>query len=164
MQFNVKDSYPSITRNPRYCKDFSKEPFRHKQCWIKNYQAWQNNEAWKKKSTDSCFDVTTRSYGGAETCELVAIYTLNKLENITAKDDIGLYHDPGLILLRELNEQQTDEIRKNTIKVFNTIGFQIEIETNIHENYFLDVTFNFRSETYCPYKKSNGKLNFNRPT
>ena len=35
----------------------------------------------------------------------------------------------------------TDEIRKN-IKVFETIGFQIEIETNLHEVNFLDITFN----------------------
>ena len=61
------------------------------------------------------------SYDGAETYELVAIYTLTKLENITSKDDIGLYRDTGLILLRELNGQQTDKIRKNTIKVFNAI-------------------------------------------
>ena len=103
------------------------------------------------------------SYDGAERYELVAIYTLVKLENITSKDDIGLYRDTGLILLRELNGQQTDKIGKNTIKVFNAIEFQIEIETNVHEVNFLDITFNLRSGT-CPYKKSNGKLNFNHPT
>ena len=69
-----------------------------------------NNEAWEKKSTDSCFDVTLGSYDVAEICELVVIYTLSKLENITSKDDIGLYRDDGLILLRELNGQQTDKI------------------------------------------------------
>ena len=65
------------------------------------------------------------SYDGAEICELVGIYTLSKLKNITFKDDIGLYRDDGLILLRELNGQQTDKIRKN-IKVFKSIGFQIQ--------------------------------------
>ena len=29
------------------------------------------NKAWKKKSTDSCFDVTMGSYDGADNCELV---------------------------------------------------------------------------------------------
>ena len=35
------------------------------------------------------------------------------LENITSKDDIGLYRDDGLILLRELNGQQTNKIKSS---------------------------------------------------
>ena len=92
------------------------------------------------------------SYDGAEICELVGIYTLSKLKNIISKDDIGLYRDGGLILLRELNGQQTNKMRKNIIKVFISIGFQIEIETNLYEVNFL------RSGTYRPYKKPNDKL------
>ena len=57
--------------------------------------------------------------------ELVRIYTVSKLENITFKSDIKIYCEDGLILLRELNGQQTDKIRKSTIKAFKTIGFQI---------------------------------------
>ena len=98
------------------------------------------------------------SYNGAEICELVGIYTLSKLKNITSKDDIGLYRDYSLILLRELNGQQTDKIRKNIIKVFKSIGFQIKIKTNLHEVNFHDITFNLRSGTYLPYKKPNDKL------
>ena len=104
------------------------------------------------------FDVTMGSYDGPEICELVGIYTLSKLKNITSKGDIGLYRDDGLILLRELNGQQTDKIRKAIIKVFKSIGFQIEIETNLHEVNFLDITFNLRCGTYRPYKKPNDKL------
>ena len=63
------------------------------------------------------------SYDDAEICELVGIYTLSKLKNTTSKDDIGLYRDDGLILLRELNGRQTDKIRKNIIKIFKSIGF-----------------------------------------
>ena len=40
------------------------------------------------------------SYDGAEICELVVIYTLSKLKNLTSKDGIGLYHDDGLILFK----------------------------------------------------------------
>ena len=32
------------------------------------------NETWKKKSTESCFDVTVGSFDGAEICELVGLY------------------------------------------------------------------------------------------
>ena len=52
------------------------------------------------------------TYDGAEICELVGIYTLSKLKNITDKDDIELYRDDALIALRELNGQQTGKITK----------------------------------------------------
>ena len=84
--------------------------------------------------------------------------TLSKLENITSKDDIRLYRDDGLILLRELDRQQTENIRKNIMEVFKTIRFQTEIKTNLHEVNFLDMTFNLRSGKYCSCKKPNCKL------
>ena len=98
------------------------------------------------------------SYDSAEICEVVGIYSLSKLENITSKDDIRLYRDDGLILLRELDRQQTENIRKNIMKVFKTIRFQTEIKTNLHDVNFLDMTFNLRSDKYCSCKKPNGKL------
>ena len=52
------------------------------------------------------------TYDGAEICELVGIYTLSKLKNITCKDDTKTYRDDGLIVLRELNGQQTGKITK----------------------------------------------------
>ena len=38
------------------------------------------------------------------------------------------------------------------------LGFQIEIETNLKEVNFLDVTFNLNSGLYKPYKKPNDQL------
>ena len=35
---------------------------------------FSNNESWKKKQTESCFDVTMESFDGAEVCKLVGIY------------------------------------------------------------------------------------------
>ena len=61
------------------------------------------NEAWKKKSTDSCFDVTMGSYDGAEICELVGIFISKSLEDKIDKQGIGLYRDDGLMILRNVN-------------------------------------------------------------
>ena len=36
------------------------------------------NETWKKKSTESCFDVTIGSFDGAEICKLVGLYIQSK--------------------------------------------------------------------------------------
>ena len=104
-----------------------------------------NDEAWKKKDTDSSFDVTMGSFDGAELCELIGIYIQSLLTDsieLITKENIGLYRDDGLILLRNINSQQTDRLRKRIIKKFQSIGFKIEIVTNLQEADFLDVTFN----------------------
>ena len=54
--------------------------------------------------------------------------------------------------LRNLNGQQTSEIRKNITGVFQDIGFSLEIESNLKEADFLDYG------TYRPYKKPNDSL------
>ena len=69
---------------------------------------FNNGETWKKKVSDSPFDVTMGSYDGAEICELVDIYILSHLTTFIGKNDVGLYRDDGLIILRQLNGQQTE--------------------------------------------------------
>ena len=48
--------------------------------------------------------------------------------------------------------------RKTIIKIFKDIGFSIDIQTNLKEVDFLDVTLNLQNGTYRPYKKANDKL------
>ena len=108
--------------------------------------------------TDSCFDVTVGSYNGAEICELVGIYLLFLVANISDKSNSGLYRDDGFILLRNVNRQNVDRIRKNVIKIFKEVGFKIEIKTNLKIVDFLDVTFNLANDTYRPYKNPNDPL------
>ena len=48
------------------------------------------NEPWKKKDSDSCFDVTIGSYDGAELCEFIVIYLLSQLCTITSKNEKSL--------------------------------------------------------------------------
>ena len=48
--------------------------------------------------------------------------------------------------------------RKTTIKIFKDIGFSIDIQTNLKEVDFLDVTLNLQNGTYRPYKKPDDKL------
>ena len=115
-------------------------------------------EPWEKKNTDSYFDVTMGSYDGAEICESVGIYLLLLLANIIDKNNSGLYHDDGLILLRNVNKQNMDRIRKNVLKIFKEVGFKIEIKTNLKIVNFLDVIFNLTNGTYRPYKKPNDFL------
>ena len=119
---------------------------------------YNNNEPWKKKNTESCFDVTMGSFDGAEICELVGIHILSLLSNKLDKQSTGLYRDDGLVLLRNTSKQKTDRIRKDIIEIFKNAGFKIEIKTNLHIVDFLDVTFNLLDGTYKPYKKPNDQL------
>ena len=61
---------------------------------------YHEDEAWKKKESQCCFDVTMGSKDGAEICELTGIYILSQLSNLLPQERIGLYRDDGLILLR----------------------------------------------------------------
>ena len=109
---------------------------------------FSNNEAWKKKQTESCFDVTMGSFDGAEVCELVGIYILCFLAKLINKKDCGLYRDDGLLILRNVNGQQIDRMCKKIIKTFKDINFAIDVETNLKIVDFLDITFNLNNDTY----------------
>ena len=82
------------------------------------------------------------SFDGAEICELVGLYIQSKLEKILPKSDFGLYRDDGLALLRYLNGQETEKVRKNIVRVFKDIVCSLGIETNLKEVDFLDVSLN----------------------
>ena len=90
------------------------------------------------------------SFDGAEICELVGLHIQSNLENILPKTNFGLYRDHELILLRNLNGQQMDKKRKTIIKIFKDIGFSIDIQTNLKEVDFLDVTLNLQNGAYRP--------------
>ena len=134
----MTEFYPSITESildtatsfARQHTNISNENLRIiKHC--RKSLLYNNQEPWKKKITDSCFDVTMGSYDGAEICELVGIYLLFLLANVIDKNNSDLYRDDGLILLRNVNRQNMDQIRKNVMKIFKEVGFKIEIRANL---------------------------------
>ena len=51
---------------------------------------------------DGLFNVTVGAYDGAEVCELVGIFSLDKI-SVKYKNSIGLYHDNGLSVFKKLN-------------------------------------------------------------
>ena len=165
IQLDIKEFYPSITKKSlnnaiTFVVNYipvSKEDIRIKKHCRKSL-LFCGNEAWKKKDADTTFDVTMGSYDGAELCKLIGIYIQSLLTNILSKDNMGLYRDDGLFILRKINKQQADRVRKKIISIFKNIDFKIEIVTNLTEVDFLDVTFNLENNTYRPYKKPNDKL------
>ena len=99
-----------------------------------------------------------RTYDQAEIYELVGIYILSRLSTIIDKNNNGFYRDHALLVLRNVNGQQIDRVRKNVIKLFKDIGLLIDIETNLKIVNSLDKTFKLSNGTFKPYKKPDDSL------
>ena len=122
IQLDIKEFYPSITEETsnkaldfaeNYTK-ISKEDIRLIYHCRKSLLFF-NDEAWKKKDTDSSFDVIMGSFDGAEVCELIGIYIQSLLTGSIEliKENIGLYRDDGLILLRNIKSTNRQITKKN---------------------------------------------------
>ena len=61
-------------------------------------------------------------YGGADICELVGTYILNKLKNITNKENIGLYRDDGLGIFQNIPKTEIERKKKQIVKVLKDCG------------------------------------------
>ena len=96
IKFDITEPYPSITEKilvkallfaKRY-HDISNDNTRLiKHC--RKSLLFSNNETWKRKQTESCFDVTMGNFDGAKVCKLVGIYILCLLPKLINKKDCG---------------------------------------------------------------------------
>ena len=109
ISFDVVEFYLSITEDLLKCAlDFASNYITisaedcHYDIIIHAKQSLLFNDetSWQKRNSNTLFDVTMRSYDGAETCELVGCYLLSQLTQIP-KIDIGLYCDDGLVVLNQ---------------------------------------------------------------
>ena len=55
------------------------------------------------------------SYDDAELCELIGVYINSLLEGTLEKDQISLYQDNELTILRNINIQQRNKIRSKIV-------------------------------------------------
>ena len=110
-----------------------------------------NDEPWVKKTGDKDFDVTMGCNDGAELCETVGIYMLNKLSNIINRENIVLYCDDGLGICQNMSKTEVEQLNKKIVKIFKESGLSITIECNLKSVDFLDVTFDLVNNTYKPY-------------
>ena len=58
------------------------------------------------------FDVAMRAYDGAEVCELVGTFLLEKISETYNEGDIGLHRDDGLAVFRSKSSTQLEKIKK----------------------------------------------------
>ena len=94
------------------------------------------------------------SFDGAEVCELVGLYLLNKIKPLLGSNNIGLYRDDGLAIVHTPNAPKVDRLWKY-ISLFKDEGLSITIDTNLIETDFSDVSFNLNTRKYFSFKKLN---------
>ena len=116
---------------------------------------FHQDPAWVKKGDSRLFDVTMGSYNGAEVCELVGLYILNRLSEKYDKESTGFYRDDGLAVFSNISGPQADRMKKDIKRIFIELCLKIEIKTNLKIVYFLDVTFNLTNGMYYPFNKPN---------
>ena len=97
-----------------------------------------------------CFD-------GAEMCELMGTFILNKLKNVLQKNTFGLYRDVGLAVIKGLSGPEIERLKKNVVKKLKDCGLNITIAANLHTVNYLDVTFGMQKGTYLPYRKPDNQ-------
>ncbi len=116
---------------------------------------FSGNTPWIKRCNESMFDVTMGSYDGAEICELVVLFILDQLDEKLGKENVGLYRDDCLALIKGTNGRNADNTGKMLHDVFQQIGLKITAQVNHHLVNFLDITLNPNNGSFAPFRKAN---------
>ena len=163
--FDIKDFYPSISK-----KLFHKAiNFAKKYTYISKEDIdiinhsrksvlFCNNESWIKKGGE-LFDVTMGAYDGAEVCELVGLYMLDKINKVYP-NSIGLYRDDGLGVFNNISGPQAEKIKKEITLIFKNENLNIEIECNKAIVNYLDIELNLSKNSYQPYHKPENEIQY----
>ena len=118
--FDIKDFYPSITEKlltnalnfPKEITDIGRED-KQIMYHAKKSLLFCNEKPWMKRE-GSLFDVTMGAYDGAEVCELVGIFMLNKISEKYNKNDVGLYRDDGLAVFKNISGTESARMKRTS--------------------------------------------------
>ena len=92
------------------------------------------------------------SFDDPKICELVGLCFLDKLSRLIQRENVGLYRDDVLALIISSSGPALDKMKENIIDLFKD-----DIETNLFEMDFLDVTFNLATVKFFPFRKPNNQ-------
>ena len=123
--------------------------------------AWKSvlfhkNKILCKSGSNSKFNVAMVSYHGAEICDLVGLFLLNKIKSSTSLRNIDFYRDDGII--KKSSGTHLEKIKRGIIKIFKSVGFNITIEIGVIFTNFLDISLDLMSGRYQVYTKPNTKI------
>ena len=111
-----------------------------------------------KKSGNEELDVPMGCFDSVEVCDIVGVYMLRLLKSVMRKENVSLYRDDVLGVLRNSSGAQIKQKRKQTIPTFQGCGLTITFKTNIKAVSFLDGRFNLANDICQPYSKLNSEI------
>ena len=120
---------------------------------------FHDENPWVKQGNTN-FDVTMGSFDGAEVCELVGLFILEKIKSTLNSPNIGLYRDDGLAVFENHNGHSNDQFRKKLIQTFKDHNLKITILCNLKKVDFLDLSFDLNNNTYKPFNKPNNPTRY----
>ena len=88
------------------------------------------------------------SYHGVEICNLVGLFLLDKIKRFSNLRHIGLYRDDGLGIIKQSSGTHLENIKKDVIKIFKNVGFNITIAIGVITTNFIDVSLDLMSGRY----------------
>ena len=163
MMFDIVEYYPSISsklleKSLKWAAQYTKiSDIEYKTIMHARKSLLFDNHGipWYKTNTTNAFDVTMGSYDGAEICDLVGLLILHTIRSKTHINNVGLYRDDGLVVLKKFSGSEADKERKSLIKIFKEFNLKITVNTNLKSINFLDVTLNLTDGIHKPYRKPN---------
>ena len=93
-------------------------------------------------------------FDGAEFCELLGSFTLTKLCDVFQSENVELYRDDGLVIVKQMPGRELKK-KKKIIETFKKYGLAITTETNLFVVNFLDTQFSLLNRTFESYRKPN---------
>ena len=107
---------------------------------------------------EDLFDVAMGAYDGAEVCELVGTFLLEKNSEICNKSNIGLYRDDSLSIFRNKSGTQLEKMKTKLKRLFKEYDLDITPESNPKIVNYLDVTLNLKDGTFRSYHKPDDQI------
>ena len=101
---------------------------------------------------DSLYDIGMGQFPGAEKCDLVGLYLLDRIKLLKMK--AGMFKDDG-IAVSILSKRENESLKKEICRIFKEEGLDITRNINFKVVDFLDVELNLSEETHRPYTKLN---------
>ena len=164
--FDIDEFYPSITErllndaitfasNHTNINQDEKDIIFH----CRKSLLFHDNNPWVKHGNNN-FDVTMGSFDGAEVCELVGLFMLDKIKNTLNAPNLGLYRDDGLAVFENCDGHTNDQFRKKLIQIFKEHNLKITIFCNLKKVDFLDLSLDLNSNIYKPFNKPNNPTRY----
>ena len=139
--FDVVAFYPSISpqlleralkfaRQKVFINDFDINVINH----ARKTFLYHKGVPWTKKGNVNGFDIAMGAFDGAECCELVGLYILDRLTNGDnppfAKHNCGIYRDDGLAVI-DIGTSKAHTIKTRLEDVFREEGLKIKVNANL---------------------------------